>query len=73
MNMTGYLYFLIRYYVRDDKGELENTAYVDNSYKWAGGGFISTSEDIAKFGNALLASYNSYQNNYQVSFNIIMD
>ena len=26
-----------------------NTRYVDNSYKWAGGGFLSTSEDIAKF------------------------
>lgn len=26
-----------------------NTPYVDNSYKWAGGGFLSTSEDIAKF------------------------
>jgi CubicO group peptidase (beta-lactamase class C family) len=31
-----------------------NGPYVDNSYKWAGGGFISCSEDIAKFGNALL-------------------
>ncbi|MDN5200437.1 serine hydrolase domain-containing protein [Fulvivirgaceae bacterium BMA10] len=27
---------------------------VDNSYKWAGGGFISTSEDLLKFGNAQL-------------------
>jgi len=26
-----------------------NTKYVDNSYKWPGGGFLSTSEDIAKF------------------------
>lgn len=32
--------------------------YVDNSYKWAGGGFISTSEDLVKFGNAML--YNNY-------------
>jgi CubicO group peptidase (beta-lactamase class C family) len=31
-----------------------NAPYVDNSYKWAGGGFISSAEDIEKFGNALL-------------------
>lgn len=28
------------------------TPQVDNSYKWAGGGFISTTEDIAQFGMA---------------------
>ena len=27
---------------------------VNNSYKWAGGGFISTPSDMVKFGNALL-------------------
>jgi CubicO group peptidase (beta-lactamase class C family) len=26
--------------------------YVDNSYKWAGGGFIGTTEDMIKFGKA---------------------
>lgn len=26
--------------------------YVDNSYKWAGGGFIGTTEDLIKFGEA---------------------
>jgi serine beta-lactamase-like protein LACTB, mitochondrial len=31
-----------------------NSPFVDNSYKWAGGGFLSTSEDVAKFGNAYL-------------------
>jgi serine beta-lactamase-like protein LACTB len=36
---------------------LENASYVDNSYKWAGGGFISTAIDLAKFGNALLILY----------------
>lgn len=35
-------------------GTLKNATYVDNSYKWAGGGFISSSADIALFGNALL-------------------
>ncbi|HEV8265363.1 MAG TPA: serine hydrolase domain-containing protein [Gemmatimonadales bacterium] len=28
---------------------------VDNSYKWAGGGFLSTAEDLARFGSAHLA------------------
>ncbi|MDH5379350.1 MAG: beta-lactamase family protein [Cyclobacteriaceae bacterium] len=28
--------------------------YVDHSYKWAGGGFISTSEDLVKFGSTYL-------------------
>ena len=27
---------------------------VDNSYKWAGGGFVSTAEDLVRFGSALL-------------------
>ncbi len=27
---------------------------VDNSYKWAGGGFVSTAEDLVTFGSALL-------------------
>ena len=40
------------YEVKD--GKLINAPYVNNSYKWAGGGFISSAEDVAKFGNALL-------------------
>jgi len=27
---------------------------VDNSYKWAGGGYLSTAEDIVQFGSSLL-------------------
>lgn len=34
-----------------------NCPYVDNSYKWAGGGFLSTAEDLLLFGNALLYSF----------------
>lgn len=34
-----------------------NCPYVDNSYKWAGGGFLSTVADLLLFGNALLYSY----------------
>lgn len=36
---------------------MENAPQVDNSYKWAGGGFLSTSDDLVKFGNAMLYSY----------------
>lgn len=32
----------------------KNAPYVDNSYKWAGGGFISTAEDISIFANAMM-------------------
>jgi serine beta-lactamase-like protein LACTB len=32
----------------------QNAMFVDNSYKWAGGGFISTSEDLVRFGSTLL-------------------
>jgi len=43
--------------VRNEKGRLENAPYVDNSYKWAGGGFLSTVDDLVKFGNAMLYSF----------------
>jgi CubicO group peptidase (beta-lactamase class C family) len=33
---------------------LINAPYVDNSYKWAGGGFLSTAEDLVRFGNAMI-------------------
>ncbi len=36
---------------------LKNTPFVDHSYKWAGGGFISNAEDLLKFGNAMLVCY----------------
>ena len=42
------------YYVRDDAGGVVNAPWVDNSYKWAGGGFLSTTEDILAFANAHL-------------------
>lgn len=41
------------YDLRKD-GADENAPYVDNSYKWAGGGFLSTPEDLVRFGSALL-------------------
>src|SRR5690348_7836007 len=43
-----------RFYSREKDGPFENAPYVDNSYKWAGGGFLSTAEDLVRFGTALL-------------------
>ena len=43
-----------RFYTHWKDKPLENAAYTDNSYKWAGGGFLSSSEDLVRFGNALL-------------------
>jgi serine beta-lactamase-like protein LACTB len=43
-----------RFYELAKAGNAENTPYVDNSYKWAGGGFLSTAEDLVRFGSALL-------------------
>ncbi len=37
-----------------DHGKIVHAPYVDNSYKWAGGGFLSTTEDLVRFGNAML-------------------
>ncbi|MCS7082604.1 MAG: serine hydrolase domain-containing protein [Bacteroidota bacterium] len=43
-----------RFYVRDSLGRILNAPYVDNSVKWAGGGFLSTAEDLVRFGSGLL-------------------
>ncbi len=44
-----------RYYTRSDStGPVVNAPFVDNSYKWASGGFVSTAEDLARFGQRLL-------------------
>lgn len=40
------------FYDLDSLGNIINAPYVDNSYKWAGGGFISTTTDLIKFGEA---------------------
>ncbi|MTI87780.1 MAG: beta-lactamase family protein [Balneolaceae bacterium] len=44
-----------RFYIYDD-GENIEAPYVDNSYKWAGGGFLSTTEDMIRFGEAHLSA-----------------
>jgi CubicO group peptidase (beta-lactamase class C family) len=45
-----------RWYTEDSLGHTINAPFVDNSYKWAGGGFLSTTEDLLKFGNAMLSN-----------------
>lgn len=40
------------FYQIDSLGNIINAPYVDNSYKWAGGGFIATTTDLIKFGEA---------------------
>ncbi|XP_002738043.1 serine beta-lactamase-like protein LACTB, mitochondrial [Saccoglossus kowalevskii] len=50
------VYNRARYYNRKN-GKLMNTPYVDLSYKWAGGGFISNVHDLVQFGNAMLYGY----------------
>jgi CubicO group peptidase (beta-lactamase class C family) len=39
-----------RFYERGRDGRVTNAPYVDNSNKWAGGGFVSNSEDLTRFG-----------------------
>jgi CubicO group peptidase (beta-lactamase class C family) len=43
-----------RYYKAKTGGGFELEPDVDNSYKWASGGFLSTPEDLVRFGSAHL-------------------
>ncbi|XP_063682677.1 serine beta-lactamase-like protein LACTB, mitochondrial [Bolinopsis microptera] len=36
-----------QYYCKGDNGKLKNCPYVDDSCRWAGGGIVSTAQDIA--------------------------
>ena len=42
------------FYDADSTRGFVQAASVDNSYKWAGGGFLSTAEDLVRFGSAFL-------------------
>ncbi len=42
------------FYARES-GRIARAPYVDNSHKWAGGGFLSSAEDLVRFGSAMLA------------------
>jgi CubicO group peptidase (beta-lactamase class C family) len=39
-------------FYEEEDGDIVNAPYVDNSYKWAGGGYLSTPEDLVRFGQA---------------------
>ena len=43
-----------RFYDYRNDGTYRNSALTDNSYKWAGGGFLSTPRDLVTFGSAML-------------------
>ncbi len=48
--------FRARYYYRTgSNANLQNAPYVDVSSKWAGGGYVSTARDLARFGGALVS------------------
>ena len=45
-----------RFYDQPADGIFVLAPPIDSSYKWAGGGFLSTAEDLVRFGSALLKS-----------------
>ena len=42
------------FYSTNAQGEFVTAPSVNSSYKWAGGGYLSTSEDLVRFGSALM-------------------
>lgn len=50
------IYNRTSYYDEGDNGEILNAPAVNNSYKWAGGGFIGTAEDLLTFGEQIFWS-----------------
>ena len=57
-----------RYYRRDKGHNLINAPAVDNSCKWAGGGFLSTVHDVRKFGNAMLYSFQNTETAKNIAY-----
>jgi CubicO group peptidase (beta-lactamase class C family) len=45
-----------RFYERSDDGVIRNAPFVDNMYKLAGGGYLSTARDLVRFGCAMMRS-----------------
>lgn len=48
--------FRARFYERGEDGRIVNAPYVNNSNKWAGGGYLSTAEDMVLYGSAYFRS-----------------
>lgn len=46
--------FRTRYYEKGRDGAVLNATFVDNSYKWAGGGFLSSPSELVRLAFALL-------------------
>ena len=44
----------VGFYDLSPKGNYYNSRYINSSYKWAGGGLLSSAEDLTKFGSAHL-------------------
>lgn len=42
-----------RYYELNDEGEIVNSPFVNYSYSWAGGGVLSSTQDLADYASAL--------------------
>ena len=61
-----------RFYELDKDHKLKNVPAVDNSMKWAGGGFLSTVGDLLQFGNAMLYSY-QYHDQAECSIKVDKD
>lgn len=53
-HVDSLIYRRSRAYLRTEDGRIINAPYVDNSNKWSGGGFLSTAEDLVRFGFAHL-------------------
>ncbi len=43
-----------KFYQPDAEGRFEEAPTVDVSYAWAGGGFLSTADDLVRFGSAMI-------------------
>ena len=53
-HVDSLIYRRSRAYRRTEDDRIMNAPYVDNSNKWAGGGFLSTAPDLVRFGMAHL-------------------
>ncbi|MGM0669771.1 MAG: serine hydrolase domain-containing protein [Gemmatimonadota bacterium] len=53
-HVDSLIYHRSRAYHSTEDGRIINAPYVDNSNKWSGGGFLSTAEDLVRFGFAHL-------------------
>lgn len=53
-HVSGIVSGRVSFYERDAEGRLRNAHTVDQSNKWASGGFVSTPSDLVRFGSAML-------------------